>query len=180
MSLIELFAQPIGRLLTLALVHFLWQGFAVVFVLIALEELCRIRRAAARYACSLASLVLMAVCPLFTISWLSSDSGMSWRAGSGALARRGQPAVFHFEVSRFLSYVDDVPLPSYLMTAQPYVLGGWLVGVTLFGGRLMAGAVGLARLRRRRIQLPGKMAHIVERLGYRMQMQALPVVFLSE
>ena len=51
--------------------------------------------------------------------------------------------------------------------------------MVVFGGRLLAGALALLRLRRSRQPLPLKMAAMVERLGRRLRMEALPLVFLS-
>src|SRR5262245_35619541 len=71
MSLVELLGHPAARLLTTALLHFLWQGLAVAVLLFAAVELLRIRAANARYACSLAALFVMLFCPLATVAWLS-------------------------------------------------------------------------------------------------------------
>jgi hypothetical protein len=70
MFLVELFAHPAGRLVTLILLHFVWQGFAVQFLLIAVQQLGGIQRATVRYFLSLAALLLMAICPLTTLTWL--------------------------------------------------------------------------------------------------------------
>jgi beta-lactamase regulating signal transducer with metallopeptidase domain len=176
MSLDELLAQPIGRVLTQALAHFLWQGLAVACALTAVVELCGIRRAAARYGCSLAALVLMAICPLVTLAWLSLDGRMLLASGASALEampRGTGPAVPRF------SPLGAEPLARWLARAQPYALAAWLAGVILLGSRLLAGAVGSASLRRGRTPLPPDLARRVDWLGRRLQMQAAPVVFLS-
>ena len=72
MSLVEWLAQPAGRVLSLALLHFVWQGLLIALLLAAVVELARIRRAATRYACSLVALLAMMVCPVGTLTWLSS------------------------------------------------------------------------------------------------------------
>ncbi|HEX5106026.1 MAG TPA: hypothetical protein VFV87_19540, partial [Pirellulaceae bacterium] len=69
MSLVEVLAHPVARQLTLALLHFVWQGLAVAVALVLAVELLGIRRPQARYACSLAALLLMLICPLVTF-WL--------------------------------------------------------------------------------------------------------------
>ena len=75
MSLVEWLAQPAGRVLSLALLHFVWQGLLIALLLAAVVELARIRRAATRYACSLVALLAMMVCPVGTLTWLSFDAG---------------------------------------------------------------------------------------------------------
>src|SRR5688500_9209897 len=72
MSLVELLAHPVARQLTLALLHFVWQGLAIAVVLVLVVELLGIRRPQARYACSLAALALMLICPMATFGWLGS------------------------------------------------------------------------------------------------------------
>jgi len=69
---------------------------------------------------------------------------------------------------------------AWLGAAQPYALAAWLIGVTLFGSRLLAGIVGISRLRRSRLPLPPKMVVLVERLGRRLAINALPLVCLSK
>jgi beta-lactamase regulating signal transducer with metallopeptidase domain len=169
MSPVELLAHPAGRLLTLALLHFLWQGLAVAGVLVLVVDLGGVRRAAARYACSLASLGAMVACPLATIIWLSGN--------------RNAPApVFHFPLTAQESPAElgfFGPLLVQLQPLQPLALAAWLAGVTFLGGRLLAGAIGLAHLRRGRMPLPLELAGIVQQLGERIQMDALPLVFLS-
>ena len=64
MSPVEILEHPLAAAATLALVHFLWQGTAIVAVLVALVKLLGIRRPQTRYLCSLAALVLMAACPV--------------------------------------------------------------------------------------------------------------------
>src|SRR5262245_29463647 len=71
MSLVEMLAGPSGRLLTQVLAHFLWQGLVVAGVLTLIVDLGGLRRAAARYACSLTALVAMTACPLVTLIWLT-------------------------------------------------------------------------------------------------------------
>jgi len=57
MFALDWLAQPGYRLLTLALLHFVWQGLAIALALMVLVELCNVRRATSRYACSLMALL---------------------------------------------------------------------------------------------------------------------------
>ena len=63
MTAIEWLAQPWARLITLSLLHFLWQGLAICLALAAAMELFRIRQSTDRYACSLMALLMIAICP---------------------------------------------------------------------------------------------------------------------
>jgi beta-lactamase regulating signal transducer with metallopeptidase domain len=182
MSLLELLAHPVCRLVTLALVHFIWQGLAIALLLVLIVGLCGIRRANTRYACSLAALALMVAMPLLTLGWLSTTS-----PEFAALASRPplQDATGAFPVTSTLPTghwplaTGNWPLAIWLQQTQPYLLAAWLTGVILFGGRLSAGAIGLAQLRHGRQLLPLELAGVVQRLGDRMAIDALPLVFLS-
>src|SRR5262249_15073288 len=67
----------------------------------------------------------------------------------------------------------------WIETLEPYLLFGWLVGVALFGCRLLSGALGIVRLRRGRLPLPDRLSPIVERLRHKLKISSASVVFLS-
>jgi len=146
MSLVELLAHPAARLLTLALAHFLWQGLVIAVLLVAAVELLGIRRAAARYACSLAALLAMVACPLVTLGWLGLTSTQSTIPALSA----AEFAAPDESVAPAAAELPPLAIAEWLVRWQPLALAAWLAGVSLFGGRLLAGAVGLARLRRSR------------------------------
>jgi beta-lactamase regulating signal transducer with metallopeptidase domain len=168
MSALQWLAQPASRLITASLLHFLWQGLAICLALIVLVELCKVRQATTRYACSLGALIAMIVCPLATFAWLSIDH---------------PSAAVHAEVVEFKTPFYTAGLrqrPGSLDAAQPYALAAWLMGVALFSSRLLAGFVGISRLRRSRLPVPPNMAALVERLGHRLAIDAMPLVCLSK
>src|SRR5437868_7035399 len=150
MFTLQWLAQPMCRLLTLTLLHFIWQGLALCLALALLVELCKLHRPTTRYACSLAALLAMTILPPATLLWL-------------ALRRHGEGV----DRSAF-----DIISPAHVASGwaanlhrleivQPYVLAIWLAGVALFGSRLLTGAVGVVRLRRGRLPLPQKVTAIV-------------------
>src|SRR5262245_37253709 len=161
---LELLAHPAARLLTLALAHFLWQGLAIAAVLAGAVQLLGVRRATSRYSWSLAALAAMLLCPPATLAWLSLPSG----SPSAAIVVADGPSI---EVVHSLT--------SYLVPLQPVALAAWLCGVAVFGARLLAGAIGVARLRRHKLPLPLDLASLVERLGRCLDLDALPLVFIS-
>ncbi|HZN34646.1 MAG TPA: M56 family metallopeptidase [Pirellulaceae bacterium] len=166
MSLVDLLGHPAARLLTLALAHFLWQGALIAVLLAAAVQLLGVRRATSRYACSLAALAAMLICPLVTLGWLSlpGEEPVGWAVPTSGVLMVGTA---HPTLSELLA-----PL-------QPVALAAWLCGVALFGTRLLAGAIGVARLRRHKLPLPLDLASLVERLGRRLKLDALPLVFVS-
>jgi beta-lactamase regulating signal transducer with metallopeptidase domain len=166
---IEWLEQPICRLLTLTLLHFVWQGLAIVLALVLVADVGNVRRAAARYACSLGALIAMTACPLVTLAWLAlfSDSHLA-----------AITTLSHLDLAHTAAHATS--RGEWLDIAQPYCFAAWLAGVTISGCRLLSGAAGLVRLRRGRLPLPLKLAYVVDDLGQRMKMKALPVVFLSK
>src|SRR5262245_40220623 len=122
MALGEILAGPAGRLLTLALFHFVWQGAAVAAALIVVVELGGIRRATMRYACSLAALGGMMLCPLVTLAWFSFRSDAS------------AASAVHSTVDSIIPLAGSRALSSRLESLQPVALAAWLAGVTVFSG----------------------------------------------
>jgi beta-lactamase regulating signal transducer with metallopeptidase domain len=176
MSFVEWLAQPACRILTLMLVHFLWQGLVVVFVLIAFTRLCNIVRAQARYACSLVALVVMTACPIVTLTWISlGHERLSFpqrqQFGGSATSELG----FAPRLGGAIASINAAQLETF----QPYFLALWLSGVMFFGSRLVVGAIGVENLRRSRLDVPPALAARIDRLGNRLQMNAAGLVFLS-
>jgi beta-lactamase regulating signal transducer with metallopeptidase domain len=153
----------------------LWQGLAIALALVLLVQLAGIRRARSRYACSLAALVLMLVCPALTFAWLNGSEIPVAGANDASLS---QHIAGEMASALFAPRADA--LAALLGALQPYALAAWLMGVTLFAVRLAAGALGIARLRRKLTPLPLDLASSVERLGRRLSIDALPLVFLSK
>ena len=69
MDLVHALTGPLGQRLTWTLLHFLWQGAILTILLASTTQLLGIQSMATRYRLSLATLVLMVVCPLATF-WL--------------------------------------------------------------------------------------------------------------
>jgi bla regulator protein blaR1 len=168
MVALQWLSQPTCRLLTLTLLHFVWQAIGIVALLILIVELCGVQRSASRYACSLAALLAVGIAPLATFAFfLFSRSPHQLNA---ALS---------------LDFIESQPVMSgtswirWIETAQPYLLAAWLIGIALFGSRLLTGIVGIARLRRALLPLPPHVMKMIERLGHRLQVDALSVVRLS-
>src|SRR5262245_58890207 len=108
MHAIEWLAQPICRLLTLTLLHFVWQGLAIALLLVVVTDIANLRRATARYACSLAALVAMTACPLFTLAWLALISNAF---------PTDTPHLANFDLSQATAHLSAPG--AWLETAQP-------------------------------------------------------------
>ncbi len=178
MSPAEIFSQPLSQAVTLALVHFVWQGALIAALLVAVVELLRIRRPQARYACSLVALLLMAACPLGTVAWQGVE-GRVQGSGFGVPAGEDRGQTTEDSAAATTHYSPITTHSSILATAQPYLLTAWLAGVAFFGCRLLGGLVGLRRLRRDALPLVGELGHRVDLLGQRLGMKARSLVRLS-
>lgn len=164
--LLDTLRGPIGYRLLLALLHFVWQGFAIALVIgVALRLLLR-RRAQLRYLIGLIGLAAMAVTPVASALWIEPPvaRGVDVRAASPEEPREllADSDAISREVDRIEALL--VLLESSLEPAsseerakvvpaeirksvserlqfwQPYLLFGWLLGMSLFALRLAIGA----------------------------------------
>jgi beta-lactamase regulating signal transducer with metallopeptidase domain len=165
MTPIEWLSHPICRLITAVLLHSVWQGLIVALALLLMVALFRIRSSSARYAASLAALIVMIACPLTTAAWLGLNEPAN--AAKGALDLRVVGVAGHLS-----------PL-ARLDALQPYILAAWFAGVSLVGSRLVAGSLGVWRLQQGRLAFPSDMAAVVRQLGRKMHLPAQRLVFLS-
>jgi hypothetical protein len=63
---------------------------------------------------------------------------------------------------------------------QPYAVMGWLAGVVLLSGRLLASLLGVRRLARRRLPVSEELAACAVRLARRLGLAELPRIFFSK
>jgi beta-lactamase regulating signal transducer with metallopeptidase domain len=165
---LDWFAAPVMHWLTLALVHFVWQGLAIATVVALLLEAGRNAHPSRRYAVGLGGLFLMATCPLLTLLWYSLQNAPPYSERFTQITSLASP-----RVSPSLEFGD------LLVRAEPYLLTAWAAGVLLFAGRLLVGALGVARLRQSRLPLPVKIAALAAPLGKRLRLNAESLVFIS-
>jgi len=151
----------IAQAVTAALLHFVWQGTLVAFVLwIALFALRR-RSAQARYAASCAALALLAALPVATGFLAYSAPATASTASAPAAA-----------VSPGAGYVAlrTGPLPmAWLAAMQGWALPVWSLGVLLFSVRAVWGCRQVSLMRRRGAPADagvlGVVADLAARLG---------------
>jgi beta-lactamase regulating signal transducer with metallopeptidase domain len=168
----ELAASSVWHAITLALVHFLWQGVAIAAGLAILVELLHLRRPQTRYACSLVALLLMAACPGITLWFAEGPEARSQEPGARS-QRREVRSHAPWTISHAAQPLDAIN------AAQPYVLLAWLAGVGFFACRLLMGMIGVRKLRRGRLPLPRELAERAARLGRPLGLRAESLVFLS-
>jgi len=139
--------DPLG----LVLLHFLWQGLALMALAWAAMAACR--TAQARHAIAVATLALMLLAPVATFLVVRP------RSSAGAWPLAGSSTAAH-QVSRLLAaggaLTGAIPAPRHLPRPRPdlylWLAEAWLAGVIFFSLRAAGGMLALARLRRRESQ----------------------------
>jgi beta-lactamase regulating signal transducer with metallopeptidase domain len=184
--MLETFQSPAWRPLACTLLHFLWQGAAVALAWVVLFRLFRNRTVQARYLLGLAGMFLMVACPVATFVFLESETREDSVGAASTLAASpitsDLPELVPLPASD-RSGVQEAPwqlnLAERIGDVQPYLLCGWIAGLTLLSGRLLLGVAGVQRLKRGRTALSGgiagRTAVIAARLGFR----KVPRVFSS-
>jgi len=183
MSLFDLFAGPVWQRWALTLVHFLWQGSAVVLLAAALLRVMRVRTPNGRYAGYLVAMIVLAACPVVTFFLVEPITPSQPLAAS-----QNQPQISYSNIDSHDSIeTSAVSLPApihsaprsldtFLLAAQPWITSLWLAGVFLLSLRLCIGAVALHRLRRSRVAAPREVMRIVERLAAVLGMHRTPAL----
>jgi beta-lactamase regulating signal transducer with metallopeptidase domain len=126
---------PFIRALDSALLHFVWQGMLVAFLLWTALVALRKRSANARYVTCCAALGLLAVLPVATV----------WLLYARATAIEGSPIPI---LAVALTGASVPPQISWLALAQAWMLPAWACGVLLLSIRLMWGCARISVLRR--------------------------------
>ena len=202
MGPLEILHSPAWQPLTWTLLHFVWQGAIVALVWLALFRLCRGCRTQYRYLLGLAGMFLMAACPVATFVVLESRSELTLlpetschgetplHCNGGALGSNKNFAEVTLD-ERTVGAVPDMPavrsdampwrltLTRRIGDVQPYLLGGWIVGLVFFSGRLLLGVAGAHRLGRGRLAVSGEIAHRAAAIAARLGFRAVPRVFSS-
>ena len=127
--------------LNLALLHFVWQGVTIAFLLWIALFLLRRRTAHARYLASCLALALMAVLPAITAWILYTPPSAALSSGAAG-----------FTIA--YATLTAAPLPrsfpiGWMAAVEAWALPVWSAGVLLFSIRLVWGCRQISRMRRR-------------------------------
>lgn len=144
----SLLHSPVALKLTFVLLHFLWQAFFLICLWRLLASLLRLRTAEARYLGALATLAIMAVCPVATYLLLDIDQLPTLADFSGMISSSSQATSVSLHSPTIASLKTLYPTLTQLITSyQPYLMLGWLLGVALLGGRICLSYCGTIWLR---------------------------------
>ena len=162
---------PIAQAISLALLHFVWQGMLVVIAQwIALFAMRR-RSAASRYAVSCAALGVMAILPAITAYWLYHLYQRPQPLGAVG------PSISAGAAGQFLAGVTEGTSTGWLALLQAWAVPIWCCGVLLFSIRLVWASQQVSKLRRRGepgdATLLATVARLADRLGLRRGVQIL-------
>jgi beta-lactamase regulating signal transducer with metallopeptidase domain len=171
-----LLAETLTERLAVTLLHFLWQGVAIVTILLVLGWVLRLQRPAGRYALYLLGLCVMAACPLLTFWSLPSGQqppppvtepatsvhpnefqNERLEIDAGSASGRIVPAVAPMSEN----WAVQVP---WLPRTQRWIVFGWLLGVTVLGSRLLMGWLWLRLLQRQLEPVPPALVEQAQRL----------------
>ncbi|MGC1275405.1 MAG: M56 family metallopeptidase, partial [Planctomycetaceae bacterium] len=190
-ALLDEFAGPVGLKLSLALLHFLWQGVLIAAVAAVLMRLFGRRSPQRRYAIGVASLALMAVAPVVTFCLVTPPTLPA--VEPAPLADVGDLLVDLEQFDAFLTTLDVPPGEApviapqavrltwgeRLRLVQPYAVLLWLAGSLLCGLRLVIGAHSSLKCRRGRRALPEPWLDVVVKAAGRIGIKS-PNVFVSD
>jgi beta-lactamase regulating signal transducer with metallopeptidase domain len=143
--------QPFCRALAAALLHFLWQGALVAFLLAVANAALQRATARARYAAACAALALMLVLPVATV-WRISSVGGAGAVPVPAVLLEGPAANLASSAPAPVAWMArTASLPAApIAAAEPWILLVWLLGVCALSVRFLGGFAAAERLKRRR------------------------------
>lgn len=197
-TLVDRLAGPAGLKLSLALLHFLWQGVLIAAAAAVLMRVLGRRSASRRYAIGVAGMALMATAPVITFCVVTppalSPTDLTGAAASDELlseiarldamlaALDVAPGEEHgTDESASEPIVPARPLtwPERIRLWQPYALLVWLAGTGLFALRLGVGVRASRRFGRGRRPLPEAWLKTVAEVAGRVGLKA-PRVFIAD
>ena len=148
--------NPLAQAISLALIHFLWQGTIAGLLLWTVLYSLRKKPANARYIAACAVLGVMAVLPVLTAGLLY------FRPGSTHIVHGTAVDVRQITASAVAAL--DIAQPAWLALLQQWALPVWCAGVLLFSLRLVVGYQHVFQLTRRGQPAGDALMSVVSRL----------------
>jgi TonB family protein len=152
----------LAQALSAALLHFIWQGTLVAFLLWITLSMLRNRTANQRYAASCAALALMAALPALTVWIIYRQPGA---VPISAVISAAVPA----SIQGAARMARESALLEWVAMCRQWALPVWSVGVLVFALRLVLGCRHVAALRRLGQAAEGRIAEMVSLLARRMK-----------
>jgi bla regulator protein blaR1 len=166
MNLINWLKSPVAEALGWTLIHALWQGFAVVCTVALLLHLTRRSRAALRYQIGMSGLLGQVMLSALTFGWYYEPA-----QAVSQLALPVSRSLYVMTVQTQTSWLTATQ--SFLNAHLPEVVWAWLVGVGLFGVRLVGGWLYVQRLRQTAtLPVPAALANVADRIARQLDVSA--------
>lgn len=166
MNLINWLKSPVAEALGWTLIHALWQGFVVVCTVALLLHLTRRSRAALRYQIGISGLLGQVLLSAVTFGWYYEPT-----QAVSQLALPASRSLFVMTVQTQTSWLTATQ--SFLNAHLPEVVWAWLVGVGLFGVRLVGGWLYVERLRQTAtLPVPTALAEMADRMARQLDVSA--------
>lgn len=143
MNLTNWLTSPVAQALGWTLIHALWQGFAIVLTVAILLHFTRRSRAVLRYQIGLGGLLTQVLASVGTFGWQYEPRSVL--ASTASAVPSGGPVPMALMTSANESWL--VTTQAFLNAHLAEVVWVWLIGVMVFGVRLVGGWVYVQRLR---------------------------------
>ena len=166
----------IAQALSAALLHFVWQGTLLAFLLWITLSMLRNRTANQRYAASCAALALMAAVPALTAWMVYRQPGA---VPISAAISAAAPTLIQASIQDAARIARESALLEWMAVCRQWALPVWSVGVLVFALRLVLGCRHVAALRRLGQAAEGQVAEAVALLARRMKAKRAIRVLIS-
>ena len=168
MNLLNWLTSPIAEALGWTLIHALWQGFAVVLTIALLLHLMCRSRALLRYQLAMSGLLAQVVASVVTFGCYYEPRSV---AIPGAMGQAGFRTSFVQMVSSNESWL--LTIQAFVNAHLAEVVWIWLVGIAVFGMRLIGGWAYVQRLKTTAtLPVPGILTEATARIAQKMNSSA--------
>jgi len=142
MKLTNWLSSPFAEALGWTLIHALWQGFAVVLGIALLLHLARRGRATLRYQIGMSGLFMQVLTSVSTFAWYYEPRSLTSPVATAPSLHNVPTALLPSTDGAWL-----VGMQAFLNTHLTEIVWVWLIGVGVFGIRLLGGWAYVQRLR---------------------------------
>lgn len=135
------FVTSFAELLTISIIHFVWQAVVLALLLVVVLKLWNVRSAHNRYLFSVGVLLMMGLAPVVTAIWHQSvrPSPAPIESVAVGLAASDSNEVRSISLPQVALPSEQAPTATATVRVEVYVLIAWLIGVCVFSLRLALG-----------------------------------------
>lgn len=172
-----LFNSPFLYSLSLTLVHFLWQGLLVAFILKLLLFIVNKKKSKLRYSLAISAMLTNAILALFTYNIISSNNTVNFESHPSHIALTNLVNELTQQNALFTS---QQLLPSILTYSLPYLSLLWLASVTILVFKLLFEIYNVNKLPKYLTALPSEtLSARFNVLAKKLQLSSAPTLLIS-